>query len=234
MNIQILDSWLREYLKTKASPKQIAEKLSLTSVSIERIEKWRDDFLYDIEITSNRPDLASVTGLAREAGAVLPQSGTDATFVPPIFSSSEAPAKSRSNYDDGSRQARTITIEDKTNKINRICGAVMEVSVKDSPKEIQDRLESSGIRSLNNLIDITNYVMRVTGHPVHVFDYDRLGTNKLILREAKKGETIVTLDKKVYTLSAGDLIADDGTGRIVDLLSIMGLDNSVTCYDTIV
>ena len=62
MNIKILDSWLREYLKTSATPKKIAEKLSLTSVSVERIDKFKNDFVYDIEITTNRPDLMSVIG----------------------------------------------------------------------------------------------------------------------------------------------------------------------------
>src|SRR5260221_8957533 len=83
MNIKILDSWLREYLKTSATPKKIAEKLSLTSVSIEHIEPYKDDFVYDIEITTNRPDLMSVIGIAQEAATVLPQSGIDATFVKP-------------------------------------------------------------------------------------------------------------------------------------------------------
>ena len=66
MNIKILDSWLREYLKTSATPKQIAEKLSLSSVSVERIEKFKkDDYVYDIEVTTNRPELMSVIGIAR-------------------------------------------------------------------------------------------------------------------------------------------------------------------------
>ncbi len=83
MNIQILDSWLREYLNTKATPRQIAEQLSLTSVSVERVHKYKNDYLYDIEVTTNRPDFASVIGIAREAGAVLPQLGIPARFLPP-------------------------------------------------------------------------------------------------------------------------------------------------------
>src|SRR5579864_2837073 len=83
MNIKILDSWLREYLKTSATPKTIAEKLSLTSVSIERLQKYNDDVVYDIEVTTNRPDLMSVVGIAQEAATVLPQSGINAEFVKP-------------------------------------------------------------------------------------------------------------------------------------------------------
>src|SRR5438046_1904459 len=83
MNIKILDSWLREFVKTKATPKQIAEKLSLASVSVERMEKRGSDFVYDIEVTTNRPDLMSLVGLARETTAVLLENGIHATFIPP-------------------------------------------------------------------------------------------------------------------------------------------------------
>ena len=82
MNIKILDSWLKDYLKTKAKARDIAREMSLTSISIERVEPHKDDFLYDIEVTTNRPDLMSVVGLAREAAAVLPQAGVEATFAP--------------------------------------------------------------------------------------------------------------------------------------------------------
>src|SRR5258708_404743 len=87
MNIKILDSWLRDYLNTKASPQKIAEKLSLSSVSVERLEKRGNDFVYDIEITTNRPDLMSVIGLAREAAVVLAQNNIGAQFTPPILPS---------------------------------------------------------------------------------------------------------------------------------------------------
>ena len=82
MNIKILDSLLRKHLKTSASPKEIAEKLSLTSMSIEKVEKINDDFLYEMEITANRPDLFSVLGIAKEAAAILPQFGIKAGLIP--------------------------------------------------------------------------------------------------------------------------------------------------------
>lgn len=220
MNIKILDSWLKEYLRTDATPKQIAEKLSLTSVSIERIEKWKDDFLYDIEVTTNRPDLASVVGLAREAGAVLPQAGIDAKFLPPHLTKPTSSSK------------ESITIESNPALINRICAVILEVDLKPSPEKIKERLESSDIRSLNNIIDVTNYVMRAIGHPSHVFDYDRLTSKKLIIRESKKGEKITTLDDRTYTLTGSDIVADDGEGNTIDLLGVMGLKNSVVTDET--
>ena len=188
MNIKILDSWLRDYLKTKASAKEIAEKLSLTSVSVERVENYGSDFIYDIEITTNRPDLFSVVGIAREAAGILPQFGIKAEFYPPIL---KTPSQTEN---------LPIEIINDPKLVNRILAVSMEVTIKSSPKDITERLETSGIRSLNNVIDITNYVMRVLGHPMHVFDYDRLNTKRLTVREAKKGEQIQTLDNKIYSL----------------------------------
>lgn len=215
MNIKILDSWLKEHLKTSATPPQIAEAMSLTSTSIEKIEKYNDDFLYDIEVTTNRPDLASVVGLAREAVAVLPRFSYKAIFVPPKLPEVNFETKSE-----------LITIQNDPKLVNRICAVVIDVTVKESPQYIKERLESSGIRSLNNVIDVTNYVMRTIGHPTHVFDYDRLTTKKLVIRESRKGEKISTLDGKEHILPGGDIVADDGLGHIVDLLGIMGLKNT--------
>lgn len=230
MNIKILDSWLKDYLKTEATPQEIARAMSLTSVSIERVEPYKDDFTLDIEVTTNRPDLMSVVGLAREAAAVLPQSGIDAEFIPPKI------ADYSSNEVRSSRDARTVstplTIITDDKNVYRICAAIMEVKVTKSPDIITERLETSDIRSLNNLIDITNYVMRTIGHPTHVFDYDRIPNHTIRIRESKKGETITTLDGKSYTLPGGDIIADDGEGTIIDLISIMGLENSVVTDDT--
>jgi phenylalanyl-tRNA synthetase beta chain len=221
MNIKILDSWLKEYLDTHATPQKIAEVMSLTSVGIERIEPFKGDFVYDIEITTNRPDLMSVIGLAREAAVVLPQHGVAATFK-------------QQNY--GTHKAKPdvdfITIINDPKLVRRICAVKMDITLKDSPQFVKDRLESSDIRSLNNVIDVTNYVMRLTGHPTHVFDYDRLVTKKLLIRESKKGEKVTTLDGKTYSLPGGDIIGDNGKGEIIDLLGVMGTANSVITDST--
>ena len=220
MNIKILDSWLKDYVVTKATPKQIAEKLSLSSVSVERIEKHGTDFVYDIEVTTNRPDLMSIIGLAREAATVLNEGGINAVFNP-----------LKVNHPKITNEVK-IEIKNDPKLVNRVLAVVMEVKVKDSPKEVKDRLESTDIRSLNNLIDVTNYVMRVTGHPTHVFDFDRLNTKALKIRESKKGEEIKTLDKKTHKLLGGDIVAENDKGEIVDLLGVMGLENSVVTDQT--
>lgn len=221
MNIKILDSWLREHLKTKATAHEIARLMSLSSISIERVEKHGSDYIYDIEITTNRPDLACVIGLAREAAAILPQQGIWAEFVPPRT----VPPKI-----DKKDAPLTIINDEKITK--RICAAILDVKIGKSPKVISERLEASDIRSINNLVDITNYVMRLTGHPVHVFDYDRIPNNTIRIRESKKGELITTLDGQTYPLPGGDIVADDGKDQIIDLISIMGLENSVVTDQT--
>lgn len=220
MDIKILDSWLRDFLKTKANPEKIGEILSATSVSVDRIEKSGEDFVYDIEVTTNRPDLASVTGIAREAAAALNQHGIDASYEEPRLKTPETP------------KDKLIEITSDPKLVNRLLAVAMEVEVGESPKETRERLEKSGTRSLNNVIDVTNYVMKEIGHPTHVFDLDRLNTKTLTVREAKSGETIETLDNKKYVLRGGEIVAVDDNGRIVDLLGIMGLENSVVTEKT--
>lgn len=220
MNIKILDSHLREFLKTPVTPLQFKQIFSLTSASVEKIEKINNDYVYDIEITTNRPDLMSVLGIAKEAQASLSQSGKTAKFIPLSYKKPQ----------DGNQES--IHIKNDPKLVNRICAVVISVNVKQSPKLIKDRIEASGIRSLNNLIDITNYVMREVGHPAHVFDYDRLPTKTIVVREGSKGEKIKTLDGKEYILPGGDIVADDGEGKIIDLLGIMGLENSVVTNQT--
>ncbi len=217
MNIKITHNWLLEYLDTDATPQELQKYLSLCGPSIEKISKVGDDYVYDIEITSNRIDMASVMGIAREASAILPRFGKKALFKHKQFS---IPKLKENNL--------KLVIEDKNGLTNRILAVILDgVRLTDSPTFIKERLEMAGIRSLNNLVDITNYVMLEIGHPTHVFDYDRIKTAKFVFRKAKAGEKLTTLDGKTFTLKGNEVVIDDGTGRIVDLPSIMGTYNSV-------
>ncbi len=222
MNILIPNSWLKDYLETNATPKEFAREMSLTSVSIERMEKVDDDIIYDIEVTTNRPDLMSVEGIAREAAAILPQAGFKAAFK-------QKPSSTK--IETASRHP-LLLIENDKELVNRILAVVMEIDLKPSPDLVSKRLEKTGIRSINNVVDVTNYIMREVGHPSHVFDYDRLPNHTLIIRRSKKGEKIVTLDGKEYVLPGNDIVADSGEGEIVDLLGIMGTANSVVTENT--
>ena len=218
MNILIPDSWLREYLKTNAKPADIQRCLSLCGPSIERTETVGNDIIYDIEVTTNRVDSFSVYGIAREAAAILPEFGFSAKLLPletSLPNISKLPKLDMRIKDPDTLCRRILAIK------------LTNVTLAPSPKWLQDRLTKVGQRPLNNIIDITNYVMWETGHPCHAFDYDRLKEKKIIVREAKYGEHMITLDGKRHTLRGGELVFDDGNGEIIDLPGVMGTQNTV-------
>lgn len=222
MNIKITHNWLKEYLDTDATPEQIQKYLSLCGPSVENIQKEDNDYIYDIEITSNRIDTASVMGIARETAAILKCFGIKARFKPLQLNEKIMP-----------EHKLPLVVEDTNHLCRRILAIVMDnITIKPSPQYVQKRLSAAGIRSLNNVVDITNYVMTEIGHPTHVFDYDRIQTNKFLIRHAKKNEEIITLDEKKYRLCEEDIIIDDGTGRVIDLPGIMGTENSVVTSKT--
>lgn len=223
MNILIPDRWLRQHLETKATVKQIQECLSLCGSSIERVHTKGKDSVYDIEITTNRVDMMSVHGIAREASVILPQFGIPAKLL------------NVQSYDgnDESNKPLGITIENDESLCKRIIAVKLEnISLKKSPKEMEEFLTLVGERSINAAVDITNYVMYEIGYPIHAFDYDRLKEKHIHVRTAKKGEHFVTLDGKKHTTLGGEIVFDDGKGAIIDLPAIMGCENTAVCDTT--
>lgn len=223
MNIKITYNWLLEYLDTDATPDQIRECLSLCGPSIESVNKVGDDYVFDIEITSNRIDTASVIGIAQEAQAILPMFGKKAKFKSnPLI---------KYRFTDLVKEfvaKKELKIEITDSKLcPRFTAIVIDnVKIGSSPKFISERLIACGIKSINNVVDISNYLMLALGQPVHVFDYDKIKNHKMIMRESKKGEKIVTLDEKEVTLPGGDIVMEDGSGKLIDLCGIMGGLNS--------
>jgi phenylalanyl-tRNA synthetase beta chain len=219
MNILIPDSWLREFLQTKANPAQIGEYLSLCGPSVERIDKQGGETIYTIEVTSNRPDSMSVAGIAREAAAILPRFGIKTTLIGDPYTMRQGQALSR-----GSKRLQ-IKTDPKLNP--RFTAVVIDnVKVGPSPAWMQKRLTATGIRPLNNVVDITNWLMRAYGQPAHAFDYDMIKGAAMRLRASRKGEKLTTLDGKTHTLPGDDIVIEDGTGRLIDLCGIMGAANS--------
>jgi phenylalanyl-tRNA synthetase beta chain len=227
MNILIPDSWLREFLKTKATPAQIKEYLSLCGPSVERLKKVGDDFIYDVEITTNRPDAMSVVGVAREAAAILPRFGIPAKLIDDPY----AVATKLFVAAHKKEGVKKLGIKTDVRLNPRWTSIVLTgVRVAPSPLWLKQKLEATGVRSINNVIDITNYLMRAYGQPAHAFDYDEIkesnGVPTMILRKSTEREKIVTLDGKTHRLTGGDIIIEDGAGRIIDLCGIMGAENS--------
>lgn len=221
MNILIPDSWLREYLDTNATPKQIQSSLSLCGPSIERMHQENGDSIYDIEVTTNRVDQMGIFGIAREAVAILPQFGyTASAKIPPVHKFVTGDISGLSIKNDPLLCHRILALK------------VDNVSATASPEWLKEKLLKVGLRPLNALVDITNYVMWETAHPTHVFDFNRLSTGQMVIREAVAGEKIITLDDKEYSLKGGEVVIDDGTGNIIDLPSIMGTSNSVVVPET--
>ncbi len=218
MNILIPHSWLKDYLKTDAKPEEIAEALSLHAFSVEKIETlpWGDKN-YEIEVTTNRGDALSVLGVARELRAILPRQGFSVSWQEPRnFNRKKASGPYKLE----------VEIKDK-NLVPRFCAIVLaDVKIKPSPKFMQQRLEAVGTRALNNVIDVTNYLMFDKGQPMHVFDYDKIKGHRMIVRESKSGEKVVTLDGVERILPSGVIVIEDGEGRLIDLCGIMGAKNS--------
>lgn len=223
MNIQISHSWLKEFLETKATPEEIKKYLSLCSQSVEKIIKDGSDNVFDIEITSNRPDCLSVYGIARELAAILPRFGIDAKLK--VIPSVKIPVI---------KNGLKLQVKISDNKLcPRFTALVFDnIKIASSPSFVKKRLNQAGIRSLNNVIDISNYLMLELGQPMHTFDYDKILQSRMLLREAKNNEEIVTLDNQKRILKDGAIIIEDGEGRIIDLCGIMGAKNSETDENT--
>jgi len=223
MDVLIPDSWLKDFLKTNASSKEVATYLSLCGPSVEKVTKLKDDSIYHAEITTNRVDAVSIYGFAREASAILPRFGKKAELLP---------LKLKSTY---KFKNKVGYIQAKVD--NKLCSRftavlVKNVVVKDSPTFIKERLEKIGLRAINNVVDISNYIMHELGQPLHTFDYDKIKGQKMVLRESKKGEKITTLDGKKFTLPGGDIVIEDGEKRLIDLCGIMGAKNSMVDSQT--
>lgn len=177
-----------------------------------------NETVVEFEITSNRPDCFSIIGLARETAATF-----DKKFTIPEVKFSE----------NGENINDTISVEvlDK-DKCKRYCARMVKnVKIGPSPAWMQQRLTACGVRPINNIVDITNYVLLEYGQPMHAFDLRDLADNKIIVRRAADGEVIKTLDEQDRTLTSNDLVIADGK-RAVAIAGVMGGFNSEVKDDT--
>lgn len=171
------------------------------------------DWVLDISITPNRPDCASVIGVAREVAAVTGQ-----TLKMPGSDNIEETGPAVEDL-------TSITVLDPEGCPRYMAGVIQDIELKPSPFWIRYRLHLSGIRSINNVVDVTNYVLLETGQPLHSFDYERLRENRIIVRRAREGEHFTTLDGENRHLNKETLLICDGE-RPVALAGIMGGLNS--------
>lgn len=172
-----------------------------------------EDVIFDINVTANRPDCQSILGMAREVAAVLkkPLKMPDLTY----------------KADASLKTTEKLSVKNEAADLcpRYIGHYVGEIKIGKSPKWMTRRLSRVGIRSISNIVDITNFVLTEIGQPMHAFDYENLAGAQIVIRRAKNGEKIVTLDKKEFTLSEKNLVICDSE-KPVALAGVMGGLNS--------
>jgi phenylalanyl-tRNA synthetase beta chain len=200
--------WLKELVDFDLSPRLLAEKLTMAGLAVDRLEEVGGDVILDLDLTSNRPDCLSHLGVAREIAVIC---GT--SVRPPDSRVEEA--------DEETAQVTSVEILDPDLCPRYTARLIMGVRVGPSPKWIVERLEKLGQRSINNVADITNLVLLELGHPLHAFDFDKLVGRRIVVRRARSGEMLRTLDGVRRTLSQEMLVIADAV-RPVALAGIMG------------
>jgi len=209
-------SWLKEYVDITLTPKELGGRLTEVGLGCEKIIKTADDIIFELEITPNRPDCLSIIGIAREIAAI-----ENKNIKFPKLGNLVKPKKSL---------PLTIKTDSKINP--RFTGIIISgIKVGETPKWLKDRLAKVNQRSINNIVDITNYVMLELGNPIHAFDYDKTSGNTMIVSQAKGGEKFESVDAITYNLPKDAVIISDKE-KIIDLCGIKGSKNSGTYEDT--
>ncbi len=212
-------NWLNDYVKTALPAQKIADTLSDMGFPYEGIEFLPDDAVIDFEITSNRGDCLSHIGIARELAAV-----TGKELQLPAVEIKE-PATS-----DERRATELVSVEiNEPQLCHRYTARVITgVKVGPSPDWLIKRLEAVGMRSVNNVVDATNYAMMETGQPPHAFDYDKIAQGKIIVRKAVAGEQIISIDGSKCELTPDMLVIADAEKPVAIAGVMGGLDTEVS------
>ena len=202
-------SWLRDFVDIKASPEAIGEALNMRGFelsSIERVEGVRPhDAVLDFEVTANRPDALSIIGFAREVGT---------TYSLPVKPLSLKPLPST--------PAKDVTVKlEAPDLCPRYGAAIADVKIGPSPAWLTARLQACGVRPINNVVDVTNYVLLELGQPMHAFDLEKLGGREIRIRRAMRGERITTLDGTDRALDTEMLVIADAN-RAQAVAGVMG------------
>jgi phenylalanyl-tRNA synthetase beta chain len=216
--LRVLVSWLRDFVDVPVPPAELARVLSMCGFEVAAIEPAptlarppdpaagdQPDAVIDFEITANRPDCLSVVGLAREAATAFDRPLREGPSAPPDGTGVIVRTETTAEV-----PGLTVTVE-APDLCPRYAAAVAEVRVGPSPRWLASRLEAAGVRPINNVVDVTNYVLLETGHPMHAFDLERLGGGALRIRRARAGERLQTLDGDERTLAGEMLVIADAT-----------------------
>ncbi len=197
-------NWLQSLIKKKLpKPKKLVELLTIHSFEVEDVKKKGNDFVLDINVLPNRAsDCFSFIGIARECAALL-----GIQYNEPSVKLVEDKKVKAKNF-------VSIQVKNKNDCPRYSAGVMIDIKVGPSPKWMQQRLNVCGLRPISNIVDIANYVMLETGQPLHAFDLDKIAEQKIIVRKAKKGEKILTLDDEKYDLDKDILLIADKKGPL--------------------
>lgn len=210
--------WLKKYIDFDLSAEELAHRLTMAGIAIEGVENIGDDQVMELDLTPNRGDCLGMINLAREVAALT---GNELSIPAPVIKENQE------------RIEDYIKVELQEPELCKryAARAVKNVKVKPSPAWMQEALINSGIRPINNVVDITNYVMLETNQPLHAFDYKLLAESRIEVRRAYKGEKFTTLDETERVLDEDMLLICDGQ-KPVALAGIMGGLNSEIKDDT--
>jgi phenylalanyl-tRNA synthetase beta chain len=201
-------NWLREFVDIPETPQELGKRFTNIGLAVDALESFGDDSVFELDVPTNRPDCLSHYGVAREVAAVY-----DVPLKPPQFDLSEGKNHAGDVF--------SITIAD-PDLCARYCGRyITGVTIGPSPDWLTKRLEAIGVRSINNVADVTNYVMFELGQPLHAFDADTLTGQQIIVRRAGFEEEITTLDGVSRKLTPSILVIADAA-RAVAVAGVMG------------
>ncbi len=208
--MKVVYNWLKDFVDVTATPQELASRLALSGTNIASVENGPHGAVIDAEVSSNRPDCLGHYGIAREVGAI---------YKLPLKRVSPKPAESAAKAGDA------VKVEIQSPEL---CGrftarVIRNVKIQPSPKWLKDRLEASGVASISNVVDISNYVMLELGHPLHTFDYDKVRDHRIVVRRAKSNEKMRTLDGIERQVDSNICMISDGDGsRPIGIGGIMG------------
>ena len=215
-------SWLKDHIDLRISPQRLANRLTMSGLEVEEMIDCDGDPILEINVTPNRGDCLSVLGLAREVAALTGQ---------PLKKPAAKTRKKPAEYQKTKEYSFNAAIKNASLVPRYMAQVIADVKIGPSPSWMVRRLEMVGLRSVNNVVDATNYVLLEFGQPLHAFDYEKLAGNVLTARPAKRGETIKTLDGKEHQLMSQDIVIADAK-KSVALGGVMGGENTEVTSQT--
>ena len=208
----ISHEWLKELTDTKLSPAELRDRLTMVGLAIDAVEEHNGDAVLDVEVPSNRPDCLSHVGVAREVSVI--EKGH-----------MRLPASEPPKSEGHAAEFTSVEIKDPDLCPRYAARLVRGVKIGPSPDWLVKRLETIGQRPINNVADITNYVLHELGQPLHAFDFEKLGGRRIVVRRANDGEKLKTLDGVERALKNDMLVIADAE-KAVALAGIMGGEES--------